>query len=159
MDQGIIRPTKAFYRESIVRKYINAMEKDEQPPNITILDAMKILAGTWRRVSTQTIQNCFRKAGIGIEAQQSAIHEEMDSMRANFPELLSEGVTADDIISTDHNLLNLRHQDILAEFRTDNIDQDDGNKELEVLEDCPKRPTVTEVRQAIDTLGTCSLFV
>ena len=174
MDQGIIRSTKAFYRGSIVRKYIDAMEKDKQPPNITILDAMTILAGAWRIVSAETVRNCFRKAGIGIEAQQSAIHEdddpfrmlheEMDSMRANVPEILPEGVTPDDIIGTDHYLLtsdigSLSDEDILVEFRTDNVDREDGEEELEVLEDRPKRPTATEVREAIDTLGTYSLFV
>ena len=30
---------------------------------------------------------------------------------------------------------------------------------LEVQENCPKRPTTSEVRQAIDTLATYSLFV
>ena len=135
---------------------------------------MTILAGAWGRVSAETVRNCFRKAGIGIEAQQSDIHkdedpfrmlhEEMDSMRANFPELLPEGVTPDDVIGTDHNLLtsdigSLSDEDIFAKFRIDNVDQKDGDEELDVIEDRPKRPTATEVSQAIDTLATYSLFV
>lgn len=47
----------------------------------------------------------------------------------------------------------------MAEFRTDNVDQEDSDEELEVLEERPKRLTATEVRQAIDTLATYSLFV
>ena len=174
IDQGIIRSTRAFYRGSIALKYIDAMEKDKQPPNITILDAMTILVSAWRRVSAETVQNCFRKVGVGIEAQQSAIHEdddpftmlheEMESMRANFRELLPEGVTPDDVIGTYHDLLTsdicpLSDKDILAESRTDNVDQEDSDEELELLEDCHKRSTATEVRQVIYTLATYSLFV
>ena len=87
------------------------------------------------------------------------LHEEMDSMKANFPELLPEGVTPDNVIGTDHNLLtsdigSSSDEDILAKFRTNSVDE-----ELEVLEDRPKRPIAAEIRQAIDTLATYSLFV
>lgn len=177
MDQGVIRSTKAFYRGTIVRRYIDAVEKGKPPPNITILDAMTILAGAWNRVSAETVRNCFRKAGIGSEAQQSAIHdddnpfrmltEEMESLRENYPELVPECVTSDAVIDTDQNLLtsdmgSLTDEDILAEFKTDDVEQEDSEDELEVLEvqeNCPKRPTTSEVRQAIDTLATYSLFV
>ena len=138
---------------------------------------MTILAGAWNRVSAETVRNCFRKAGIGSEAQQSAIHdddnpfrmltEEMESLRENYPELVPECVTSDAVIDTDQNLLtsdigSLTDEDILAEFKTDDVEKEDSEDELEVLEvqeNCPKRPTTSEVRQAVDTLATYSLFV
>ena len=172
MDQGVIRSTKAFYCGTIVHRYIDAVEKGKPPPNITILDAMTILAGAWNRVSAETVRNCFRKAGIGSEAQQSAIHdddnpfrmltEEMESLRENYP----ERVTSDAVIDTDQNLLtsdmgSLTDEHILAEFKTDDVEQEESEDELEVLEvqeNCPKRPTTSEVRQAIDTLATVYLW-
>ena len=85
----------------------------------------------------------------------------------NYPELVPECVTSDAVIDTDQNLLtsdmgSLTDEDILAEFKTDDVEQEDSEDELEVLEvqeNCPKRPTTSEVRQAIDTLATYSLFV
>ena len=36
---------------------------------------MAILTEAWGRVSEETIRNCFRKAGIGNQAQQSALND------------------------------------------------------------------------------------
>ena len=92
----------------------------------------------------------------------------MESLRENYPELVPECVTSDAVIDTDQNLLtsdmgSLTDEDILAEFKTDDVEQEDSEDELEglevQLENCPKRPTTSEVRQAIDTLATYSLFV
>ncbi|CAB4027125.1 tigger transposable element-derived 4-like [Paramuricea clavata] len=73
MDEGVIRSIKAFYRGATVRKYIDGVEKGMLPPKFTILDAMMILTGAWNRVTAETVRNCFKKAGIGSEAQQSAV--------------------------------------------------------------------------------------
>jgi hypothetical protein len=48
----------------------------------------------------------------------------------------------------------------IAEFReTDDGDDDDSDDEIEMLDDAPKRPATSEVRQSIDTLLTYSMFV
>ena len=64
MDQGVIRATKAYYRASVVRKYIDAVEKGKAAPNISVLDAMTILTGAWHKVTPDTVQNCLKKAGM-----------------------------------------------------------------------------------------------
>ena len=51
----------------------------------------------------------------------------------------------------------LTDEEILAEFReTDDGVDDDSDDEIEMLDDAPKRPATSEVRQSIDT---CSLTV
>jgi len=75
MDRGVIRATKAYYCASMVCKYIDAVEKDKAAPNISVLDAMTILTGAWNKVTPETIQNCFKKAGICSKAQTNAIHD------------------------------------------------------------------------------------
>ena len=75
MDQGVIRSIKAFYRGATVRKYIDALDKGKSAPNFNILDAMVMLTGAWDRVTTETVRNCFKKAGIGSEAQENAVHD------------------------------------------------------------------------------------
>ena len=43
MDQDVIRATKAYYCAPVVRKYIDSVEKGKAAPNISVLDAVKIL--------------------------------------------------------------------------------------------------------------------
>ena len=98
MDQGVMRATKASYRASVVRKYLDAVEKGKATPNISVFNAMMILTGAWNKVTPETIQNCFKKTGICSEAQTNAIHdlddpfltlsEEMQSLREAYPEPL-----------------------------------------------------------------------
>ena len=75
MDQGVIKATKAYYRASVVRRYIDAVEKGKGAPNISVLDAMTILTRAWNKVTPETIKNCFKKAGICSEAQTIAIND------------------------------------------------------------------------------------
>ena len=81
MDQGVIRSTKAHYRSGCVRKFINAIDNNKPMPTITVLDAMVLLTKAWSMVSKETIQNCFRKGGIGNKEQLSAISDEKDPFK------------------------------------------------------------------------------
>ena len=93
----------------------NAVEKGALPPKLTILDAMMMLTGAWNRVTTETVRNCFKKAGIGSEAQQSAVCDTDDpfSFLSKQPQSLGENslglvpncVTPNDVIGTDQGLL------------------------------------------------------
>ena len=72
MDQGVIRSLKAYYRTICVSKIVDAVDNGKPQPNFSILDGMIILIEAWNKVKKETVQNCFRKAGIGSKAQQSA---------------------------------------------------------------------------------------
>ena len=61
-----------------VKKFIDAVDNKKPLPNLSILDAMAILTEAWGRVSEETIRKCFRKAGIGNQAQQSALNDDED---------------------------------------------------------------------------------
>ena len=39
------------------------------------------------------------------------------------------------------------------------MEEDEETDEVEILEECPKKPTASEVRSAIDVLTSYSLFV
>ena len=137
---------------------------------------MTILTGAWNRVTAETVKNCFKKAGIGSEAQQSAVcdaddpfsflSEELESLRESSPELVPPCVTLKyDVIGTDQDLLtsnmeSLTDEEILAEFReTDDGVEEDSDDEIEMPDDAPKRPAASEVRQSIDTMLTYGMFV
>ena len=129
--------------------------------NFSVLDGMIILVEAWNKVKKETAQNCFRKAGIGSSAQQSALNdddnpfktlsEEINALREENPLLLDDMIGSEDLVSTDDNVLtseSLTDNDILAEFQDEDCknksdDEPDGDKT--VPEECPTQPTKTEV--------------
>ena len=72
-------------------------------PEISILQATKILVSSWEIVSAQTIVNRFRKAGITPEVQNAAItdaddpfsdlKESLQQLYDIDPDMVPEGVT------------------------------------------------------------------
>ena len=169
MDQGVIRATKAYYHASVVRKFIDAVEKGKAPPNISVLDAMTILTGASHKVTPETMENCFKQAGICSEAQTNAIND-LDNPSLTLSEEIQSAVpanvNADDVIGMDDAIStskssSLRDEEILAEFRSDQeaMEEDEGQDEVEVIEECPKKPTASEIRSAIDALTSYSLLV
>ena len=115
-----------------VQKFIEAIGAKKPLPNITILDAMNLLVAAWDRVSKETVQNCFRKAGLSQETQESAINddddpfkallEEIGNLRERDPDLVQNGVTADDVLAAHSEVItsdNLppNDQQILNEFK------------------------------------------
>ena len=64
------------YRKNMVQKIMWNLEKNNALPEVAILKAMQILFSAWNPVSTETIVNCFRKAGISTENHEVAIADE-----------------------------------------------------------------------------------
>ena len=71
MDHRVIRSLKAKYRNNLVQKM----------PEVSILKAMQMLASAWNAISTETIVNCFPKAGISTASQEPATADEDDSFK------------------------------------------------------------------------------
>jgi DDE superfamily endonuclease/Tc5 transposase DNA-binding domain len=64
-DLGIIKNIKHYYRESMVKEMIYYIDRNEEMPKLTVLDAVRNLAEVWQtQVKETTIFNCFRKAGF-----------------------------------------------------------------------------------------------
>ena len=75
------RSLKAKYRSLVIRKTIRAVDKNKQLPRISILEVMMMLKTAWDEVTEKTILNCFRKSGISVEAQTSAIMTMMTHLK------------------------------------------------------------------------------
>ena len=69
IDQGVIRGLKAFYRHSIIKRYISSIDGGRSPIKVNMLEAMTLLTAAWECVSPITLVNWFRKAGISSESQ------------------------------------------------------------------------------------------
>ena len=118
-------------------------------------------------MTVKTVQNCFKKTSIGKCCRPTFkfFTEELESLKECCPELVPTSVSPGDIIGTNQDLLtsdieSLTDEDILAEFKTNSgKEQEDSADQIKMLNDLPKRPAPSEVRQSIDTLATYSLFV
>ena len=112
MDQGVMRSLKAHYRGRVIRRLCRALDKTKTLPKVSILQAMKILAPSWKAVSAQIIVNCFGKAGITPEAQNAAItdaddpffnhKESLQQLHDIDPDKVPEGVIPEILIHIDN---------------------------------------------------------
>jgi hypothetical protein len=62
-DQGVIKNLKHRYRKRTVRKMLDKID-DGKIFDITFLDCIMELDKAWHDVSSGTISNCFKEAGI-----------------------------------------------------------------------------------------------
>ena len=73
MDMGIIKNLKTFYRARLVNYVLEAIEEGlltssstarEVCATVNILQAVTFVADSWRKMSSETIQNCFSHCGF-----------------------------------------------------------------------------------------------
>ena len=111
MDQGVIRSLKAYYKSLASQRLVVAIDKGKELPVFSILDAMKMLDVAWQQVKISTIVNCFAKAGISNDQQNSAQLDDDDPFKdlqnqiEKLGDLYPPGTTAEDAISTDENVM------------------------------------------------------
>ena len=81
MDQGVIRSLKAYYKSLASQRLVVAIDKGKDLPVFSILDAMKMLGLAWQQMKISTIVNCFAKAGISNDQQNSAQLDDDDPFK------------------------------------------------------------------------------
>ena len=123
----------------------------------------------------QTIVNCFKKAGINIEAQHAAItdsvdpfkdlQESLDALKAADPDMVPEDISAESIVDIDNDVIAtapvITDDDILEQFQKDHspeYDEEDGCDDESLNDEVPGRPSRSEVESALDVLKNASLF-
>ena len=73
MDQEVICSFNAHYQKRVVREWLfRALDKNISLPKVLMLHATSILVSSWNVVFTETINNCFRKAGISSSSLELA---------------------------------------------------------------------------------------
>lgn len=142
MDQGVINSLKMQYRKMQILENIRNIELNKER-GITLLDAVLMVSTAWEKVSSKTIESCFRHAGFTKAVNEEAIDIDSDfDEEDNMPlAQLINSVTA--TVLTDDELL---------EFV--NIDQDletwgDLN-EAEIVKNLEKDTVVTEITEEND---------
>ena len=98
-----LRSLKAKYQSLVILKIIRAVDKDKQLTRTSTHEAMIMLKKAWREVTEQTIQNCFRKSGISLEAQEGAMDDHVDPFKGMVDD--GEDDSAVDELQFDQNQL------------------------------------------------------
>ena len=172
MDQGVIRSLKARYGTKVVQKMIEAIDGNKSLPDISVLDAMKMLVLSWDEVTDKIVQNCFRKAGFcEIDEEDAVSDDPFAELKDTVTQLINldktfEDVTVEDIASFDDMLVStqepLSDEEILADFLPIDVDvqhdSDEDDSQSEVFEVLVK-PNPSQLRAAIDTLMNYSMIV
>ena len=80
-DMGVIKSTKSYFRHEMRRKLIDIL--DDAPEaglmaqtvvkRINLLDAMHMIKGAWAKVTTATIQKCWKKGGFTNDEPENVI--------------------------------------------------------------------------------------
>ena len=172
MDQGFIRSLKAFYRHSIIKRYITSIDGGRFPTNVNMLEAMTLLTVAWECVSPITLVNCFRKADMSSESQALSQSDDDDPFKLLAAQLeefqdkcespsdfaVDGYVDADEDVTSEAHLLT--ESEIIArvtQTQLDAAEHDDKNEEDNVDREMlpPRRD---QVRQAIEILQSCWLY-
>ena len=105
---------------------IKAVDGNKSLPNISVLDAMKILVLLWDEVTDKTVQNCFKKGDFcEIEKDDAVSDDPFAGLKDNVTQLINldktfEDVTVEDVSSFNDMFLStqesLSDEDILAGF-------------------------------------------
>ena len=74
LDQGIIQCFKVQYRSGLLRRLLLHLEAkmDITLFKCTLLDAINLCSATWKKVTHETIQHCFRHAGFCKDISEQA---------------------------------------------------------------------------------------
>ncbi|XP_033213985.1 tigger transposable element-derived protein 4-like [Belonocnema kinseyi] len=86
MDQGIIKNLNVNYRRRIIKRLLKASDEKMGWSDLNLLDTIFDLNKAWADVTSDTIANCFRKAGFVKPDVENLATQEQD-------ETLSDGTS------------------------------------------------------------------
>lgn len=148
-DAGIINSFKANYKKLFLQKKISDYEEErngQEPEKITIKHAIKFTAKAWKKVTSQTIVNCWKKTGIlpDVDDEIENVTTILDSLNVeelnNLQDLIDEfafnnPISASEYMEIDKTNENdeINLQDIISII---NPTEEDQNQE-EIIEECP----------------------
>ena len=156
-DQGIIRSFKAYYRREMRTRILENMEDsqnltaNELAKKTNVLEALHLLAMSWKHVSDKTIQNCFSHGGFsnGERETEEIIYRPPDLTETAFNEWMAidEDIQVAGKMTDSDICLAVT---ILDSESSDEEDEEQG--EVEEVQTCQKVLTCADIRDALKTL-------
>ena len=107
MEQGIIQNLKVKYRKFLLESRLHSIDF-QTTFNISVLDSIFMINRAWSSVTSETISNCFRKAGF-VPVNQPQIPDFEEEIEPVFSEahlrtLVSSSVSLTDYMNVDRDL-------------------------------------------------------
>ena len=131
---------------------------------------MQILVKSWDAVSKDTVKNCFKKAGISKEAQNTSLSDADDpfkSLSDSISELKkrevdSDILNADEFVDIDFEVSTSRSNELsdeeIVKIVLNEHNEDDDDDEIEAHDIPPKKPKQSELEEALELMERWSLF-
>ena len=160
-DQGIINNLKVFYRKKIIQELLSHIDSGSTEPfQLTLYDALKMLASSWRQVKTSTIANCFHKAGFLTSLTRDCLQQEDLTEQAEQEEInvgniweklgasdlnLPAGLSMDDFFKADDNVVTSAaptEKEVVDTIVAER-DNTDTNESSEEVDDCGDTSIIT----------------
>lgn len=163
MDQGIIWSLKQTYRKELLLKILE-MQATDRNVSISILDAIIILHNSWTKVSTETIRNCFHRAGLIKNADSEVLNDSFD-LEDNLPlsqllkmdMFLHENIQFKDYVYVDKNVTTTEHP-ISNQTLVDEVMRECGEEVLSDSEDDETDMEVISTKEALTCVGKLQNF-
>lgn len=162
LDQGVIRAFKFHYRSFIVKNILANLEThSDSSKKYNILESIFFVEAAWKKVSIETIQNCFRKAGFDKDIYDSIeFDEEDDCIPLIDLQMLIRGcgsILPEEYLSIDQNI-NTEDDSIIVEI--ENTDSEIDPEEVSDSENWVEVPhKVTNTTEALKYLHNVKQFL
>lgn len=115
MDAGIIHAFKCYYKSSLAENYVDSLDENYEF-KADLSDAIILIHSSWRRVSKQTIFNCFDKSFNPRKLPNNHLTniddvEAVRYIKENNQELFIEDFEKTDALLTDDEIIDLTGYD------------------------------------------------
>jgi hypothetical protein len=165
MDQGIIKSFKVFYKHDLVNQIIDEIDNPTSK-KMSILDCIYWTDAAWKKVTTETIKNCFSKAGHKRHGNivDATIDEVVTNNYTSLSHLLESRQLCSIIDSdfmdeglpsyatfSDNNWEEELIENYIGEIK--DLENEDEDEDAEIIEDQPRKiKTKSEIRSYIEEI-------
>lgn len=158
LDQGIIKNFKVLYRQKVLRHILSNMNAAasalELSKTISVLDAIMWANSAIRQITSNTVRNCFKKAGLPEVKGFTGFDVEIDEDECELTELLTPfGLSAEIYVSIDDDLQvedpSTDVSDLVAAAREEKTAVDDVEDDPDDPE-CVEEVTIQSARQVME---------
>jgi hypothetical protein len=135
MDQGVIRNIKSYYRASLNKKHVEALDKGTEF-NINVLDALIEAQSAWSKVKQETIANCWLH--MSFREYEKPISNEVVEHKGLTNEEFEEFIDIDnDVLTTEQ----ITDEDIINEIQPPVVESESEEEECPQVVEMKKTNT------------------
>lgn len=160
-DQGIIRTLKAYYRKEICARIITELDNpdpfdaNEITKAFSLLDALHLVAKSWKLVTENSIINCFKKSGfLKLDSEFQEVYDVASDILDQQPDGMSKEEFDNwlDIDNDAQTAARMTTSDICQSVIDSNIVSRNNEDKIEKEEILETPPTDSQMQEALKIL-------